>query len=464
MIFLRLWRVSGVFGCEYTCSRRLFHGMAFPLNRRSISRPIVVMIDFKRLAGPSGIPVYFQHVPVQSVSVYWLVFVGSADDESVGNHGIYHWFEHIPSRGTVKYPDGYRDTEARLVRHGGSAGAETDYTTTAFYADVPRRVWTTALDILTDMIAQPLLRPEDVNAEREIIEQEIDEWRSSPYGESLCLLPSLLWSGHPLGHDQLGSPETLATMNPDMLRRAHEQGYARSRCSLFVAGDLEEQEVLDQVAIATEHLSDADLPRRELPASHGPLPEWQGGKLTVHPTKHDDSAVYLLFSDQFSESTEQKQKSPVFWSVLEELITAGDLGSPLNRIVREDSRLAYSPDFSSSPSPDGGCWGLVAQTSHDEPREVITRFWEVLRSDELRSAEWFDFVRDTIRGDFDMQVPSPGEFTDEAADRLVGYGDTWSDERLKREMLSVTHDELVAFLDSLDESQAHALVFEGTGE
>jgi len=63
-----------------------------------------------------------------------------------------------------------------------------------------------------------------------------------------------------------------------------------------------------------------------------------------------------------------------------------------------------------------------------------------------------------------MQVPSPGEFTDEAADRLVGYGDIWSDERLKREFLSVTHDELIGFLDSLDESQAHALVFEGTGE
>ena len=87
------------------------------------------MIDFQILDGPGGIPIYFQHVPVNSVSVYWLVFVGSADDETVGNHGIYHWFEHIPSRGTVKYPGGYRDTEARLVRHGGSAGAETGYTT-----------------------------------------------------------------------------------------------------------------------------------------------------------------------------------------------------------------------------------------------------------------------------------------------------------------------------------------------
>ena len=236
-----------------------------------------VMIDFKRLEGPKGIPVYFQHLPVNSVSVYWLVFVGSADDESVGNHGIYHWFEHLPSRGTEKYPSGYRDTEARLVRHGGEAGAETSYAHTAYYADVPRRVWTTALDILTDMIARPLLRSEDMEAEREIIHQEIDEWHSSPHGLSMCVLPSLLWPGHPLGHDQLGTRESLQSMSPSLLRTAHQRGYGCSRCVLFVSGQLEEQEVLEEVAKAVEFLPDRDITQRRSPAAYGPLPRLECG-------------------------------------------------------------------------------------------------------------------------------------------------------------------------------------------
>ena len=131
--------------------------------------------------------------------------------------------------------------------------------------------------------------------------------------------------------------------------------------------------------------------------------------------------------------------------------------------MREDSRLAYSPEFCSSFSPDGGYWGLVAQSNHPKPQEVIDRFWEVLRSDELRSTEWFDFVQDSIRGDFDMQVPSPGDYTEEAAERLVGYGEVWSNDRLQRELLSVTHAELVDFLEGLDESQAHTILFQGTG-
>ena len=196
------------------------------------------MIDFELLSGPFGVPVYYQRLPVNTVSLYWLVFVGSADDDAGGGHGIYHWFEHIPSRGTQKFPGGYFDTEARLVRHGGGSDAETGFTYTGFSADVPKRVWPDALDVLADMIACPLLRREDIAAEREVILQEIDEWHSSPYTQSLCRLPSVLWPGHALGHDQLGTRESLKSIDPTQLRHAHAAGYSRNRCVMFVAGDI----------------------------------------------------------------------------------------------------------------------------------------------------------------------------------------------------------------------------------
>lgn len=418
------------------------------------------MIDLQLIDETLGFPIYFQNLPVKSVSVYWLVFVGSADDESVGQHGIYHWFEHIPSRGTQKYPGGYRDTEARLVRHGGSAGAETDYSHTAYYADIPRRVWPMALDILTDMIAQPLLRPEDIEAEREIIQQEIDEWHSSPHGESLCVLPSLLWPGHPLGHDQLGSRESLQAMSPELLRQAHREGYTRSRSVLFVAGDLQPREVIETVAEAASNFAPGAEPCRRRPAAYGRLPAWQSGKRTVYDTRHEDSAVYLLFPVP---PVAEVNDAHILWTMAEYFITAGDLGSPLNRIVREDSQLAYSPGFISSISTDGGYWGLEAQTNAHQPQLVIDRFWEVLRSDELRSSEWFDFVTDTIRGEFDMHDPSPSDFTEEAAERLTGYGELWSDDELRRRLLSVSREMMAAFFDELAEGSAHSLIFRGKG-
>ena len=417
------------------------------------------MIDFERIEGPHGVPVYFQHLPVNTVSIYWLVFVGSADDDIAGGHGIYHWFEHIPSRGTKKYPGGYRDTEARLVRHGGGADAETGHTHTGFSADIPKRVWADALDILADMIAQPLLRTEDIEAEREVILQEIDEWHSAPYTQSLCRLPGILWPNHPLGHDQLGTRQTLQSISPDRLRHAHQIGYSRNRCVLFVAGNIDRSELIETIAECLDRVSDRDISGRQRPAAYGPLPTWQSGQTTYLDTSHEDSVVYLLFPVPPIAASES---ALLEWDFLDEVFSAGELGSPLNRLVRENSQLAYSPEFVTATYPDGGYAGFAAQTSV-EPSRVIDAFWELIRSREVRSSEWLNYVRDTIRGSIEMHDPDAGEYTEEGSSTLVHYGRFISDNEYSGKLLGFRDEEVSDWLDRLNPDAAHAIIFRGNG-
>ncbi len=402
---------------------------------------------------------YFQRLPVNTVALHWLVFVGSADDDHVGAHGAYHWFEHLPSRGTVKYPGGYVDTEARLVRYGGEASAETGYTYTAYQAHVPKRVWRSALDILTDMIAAPLLREKDIVAEREIIRQEIDEWFSSPCGESMCRLPGILWPGHPLGHDQLGSSQDLDAIGTNMLGQAHRLGYDRSRCVLFASGNLEEQELLEELKPIASRLPDHGLSARHKPECYGPLPQWQNATDVVIPTEHDDSVVYLLFP---APSMRESPNGFLKLELLEHLITAGDLGSPLHRIVRERSQLAYSTEFVSSLSPDGGYWGLVVQTSAKRTSAVVASFWEVLQGPEIRSPDWRAYVRDTIVGEIEMHDPCPDFYAEEGAERLVTYGRVLSDAEYLRCMLELLENDATDIIDSIRPESARTITFLGT--
>jgi predicted Zn-dependent peptidase len=417
------------------------------------------MIDFERIDGPCGVPVYYQRLPVNTVSIYWLVFVGSADDDAAGGHGLYHWFEHLPSRGTEKYPGGYFDTEARLVRHGGGGDAETGHSHTAFSVAIPKRVWPDALDILTDMIARPLLRTEDIEAEREIILQEIDEWHSAPYSHSVCQLPGVLWPKHPLGHDQLGTAESLMSMNAAMLRHAHASGYSRNRCALFVAGDIDRGQLMDVITPCIERLPATKLTPRQRPAEHGPLPAWKAGQTTIIESPHEDSVVYLLFPIP---SQRIGINELMRWDFLSDVFSAGDLGSPLNRLIREDSHLAYSPDFISTTHPDGGYAGLVAQTSV-EPQRVLAAFWNLIRSPEIRSASWLDYVRDTIRGSIEMHDPDACEYTEQAASSLLHYGEVFSDQQYASAMLGFTNQQVAESLERLTASQAHAIVFRGHG-
>ena len=418
----------------------------------------VFMIEFEEISGPHGVPIYFQRLPVNTVSLYWLMFVGSADDDEAGGHGIYHWFEHIPSRGTEKFPGGYLDTEARLVRHGGGSSAETGSTHTGFSADIPKRVWPDALDILADMIARPLLRLEDIEAEREIILQEIDEWHSAPYSQSLCRLGEALWSGHPLGHDQLGTKETLQSIDPKLLRKAHEQGYSRNRSALFVAGDIEKSQLLDVVGSCFERVPDTALSPRKRPATYGKLPEWKAGETTIVETNHEDSIVYLLFP--LPGFVEGSVDELIQWDFVDEVFSAGELGSPLNRLVRENSQLAYSPGFVSNSYPDGGYAGLVAQTSV-EPERVVEAFWQLIRGKEIRDPDWLEYVRDTIRGAIEMHDPDAGVYTEEGSASLVNYGRVLCDDEFAGAMLGYRDSQVHEWLEKFTPESAHTVIFRG---
>src|SRR3989344_2325672 len=113
------------------------------------------MIALQKLEGPYGIPVYYQRMPevVRSVSMAWVIFAGAADDASVGAPGLYHWFEHVPFRGTKKYPGGYQDIKGRFTRYGGAINAWTSLHATKYHAHVPVKVWPEALSVITDLFA-----------------------------------------------------------------------------------------------------------------------------------------------------------------------------------------------------------------------------------------------------------------------------------------------------------------------
>lgn len=255
------------------------------------------MIAFEHYEGPFGIPIYFQKLPdvVKPVSVRWLVFVGSADDESVGSHGIYHWFEHAPFRGTKNFPDGYSATQGRFARYGGNVGAHTAQEHTSFHAFVPKRLWKEAISLITDLMAQPLLTDEGITAERQIIREELTAGISEAAGYAHYHVPKILFPHHPLGHSVIGSEETLYSMDASILRKAWEAGYDRSRCVLIVAGDIDKAELHNEICKPISNLPSRLLSERRVPASYGQLPPWQKGKTTELETPFATSVIFQFF-------------------------------------------------------------------------------------------------------------------------------------------------------------------------
>ncbi len=421
------------------------------------------MTNFEYLEGPYGVPVYFQQLPslVNPVSLRWVIPVGAADDESVGDHGLYHWFEHVPFRGTKKYPGGSADTADRFARYGGDVSAYTSNTHTTFWAYVPKRFWCEALDVISDLVAQPLMTAEAINAEREIIYKEIGETLSDSWKSIIYRLQRMLWSGHPLGHPVLGSESTLSAMNPDLLRRAHAAGYDRSRCTLFVAGDVKRAELMDAVAEAVEKIPDRQLSPRRTMAHYGRLPVWQGEEVSEVETSFSSSTVCLLFP--VCESNKRLEHY-LGWSSLTHTLTAGGLSSPLMRILREERRLVYDASAMHVLYPDGGYWGLFAETKKSEVSAVLEAFWDVIRDPELISKAREEYVHDSIRAGYDMQIVNPHTYTEKGETRLLHMGKVISDDEVVQHSTSIMAEDILDMVRNLTPDHARTIIFQGTNE
>ena len=418
--------------------------------------PYFYKMKFKKIEGSSGITVYFEHLPdVRSVSMSWTMFVGSADDESVGSPGLYHWFEHVPFRGTSKYPGGYTDTKGYISRHGGSVGAYTSTHATTYHAHVPVSIWREALSTITDLMAQPLMTDTAIYAERDIILQEITRKKASLRSFVTYELPGIIWKGHPFGHPVLGNEKSLASMNPSILRKAQEYNYDRSRCALFVSGNLDEKKLLSELDTLVPLIQKRGLSPRHSAASYGVLPVWQRGVVTSIKTEHELSIVLVLFPIVDKMSLKERFRR----SLVEHIFGFGGLDSPLYKVLREERKLVYSAEIIANEVPGGGYWGFYAETRPEDVNATISAIKDLIQDPEIISEDRLNTVKAGLRGSFDIRPIDPDKHRSYTVQRVINTGIAYSDEEYLNSIDSIRIEEIREAIQKIDPNDAHIVIF-----
>src|SRR5919197_5087315 len=127
---------------------------------------------------PSGLTVVtdaMSHLKTASLGVW----VGSGSrDERPDEHGISHLLEHMAFKGTSRRTA--RQIAEQIEPVGGDLNAATSVETTAYYARVLRADVPLALDVLSDILADPPLDPEELRREQNVIAQEIGAAEDAP--------------------------------------------------------------------------------------------------------------------------------------------------------------------------------------------------------------------------------------------------------------------------------------------
>jgi predicted Zn-dependent peptidase len=312
--------------------------------------------DCEKTTLPSGIRIVTERMPeARSVTTGVWVGVGSRD-ESEELAGASHFLEHLLFKGTDTRSA--RSIAVAVDCVGGEMNAFTTREHTAFYTRLPVDQLAFGLDLLTDVVAHPAFRANEVDAEREVILEEILMSEDAPDDVVGTRLYEALFPGHPLGRETLGTEETIEAMPRDTIAGFHGHHYRPANLVVAAAGNLHHDQVVDAVADFFSSSEPGTPPIRQAPDDTlVPLTVVERPIEQVHlalgwrSMHYDDPDRYALW--------------------VANQVLGGGMSSRLFQEVREERGLAYTVFSSPSTYRDAGATMIYAGTAPARLGELI---------------------------------------------------------------------------------------------
>ncbi|WP_137390074.1 M16 family metallopeptidase [Rhodoligotrophos defluvii] len=294
----------------------------------------------------NGVTVVTHDMPhLKTVSLGIWVKAG-ARNERLEENGIAHLLEHMAFKGTKRRSA--RQIAEEIEAAGGEMNAATGMENTAYYVRVLKEDVPLALDILSDILIEPVFAESELEREREVILEEIAAAEDTPDDLVFELLHDAAFADQPLGRPILGTAERVARFAPSDISGFRDRHYAADRTVVSAAGAIDHDALVEQVRRALS-------PLRRTSAPDWPRAAFTGGMRTaakplgqVHlalafPTiGYRDDAIYTL-------------------QVLSNVL-GGGMSSRLFQEVREARGLCYSIFSFVSAFDDVGLLGVYAAT------------------------------------------------------------------------------------------------------
>ena len=202
----------------------------------------------RRTVLPSGLRVVTEHMAgSRSASIGVWVNVGSRD-ETPALHGCSHFLEHLLFKGTPERSA--MEISVALDAVGGEFNAFTSKEYTVFHARVLDEDLGTAVDVLGDMVTASTITAFDVEAERDVILDEIAMHDDDPDDVVHNLFALQAWGDSPLGRPIAGTEASITAMTRAQIHRFYRRHYRPDNMVVAVAGNVDHAAVVRQVTKA----------------------------------------------------------------------------------------------------------------------------------------------------------------------------------------------------------------------
>jgi predicted Zn-dependent peptidase len=353
-------------------------------NERNIRREVL----------PNGLTVITEEMKhIRSVSIGIWMKTGSRDEDLPWN-GISHFIEHMVFKGTQ-----HRSAEqiARQVDSiGGNMDAFTAKECISFSIKVLDEHVPIALDVLSDLVLNPVFDAQDISRERGVILEEIKMDEDNPDYLVHEIFTQNFWKDHPLGRPILGTRDTVKRFDRSPVIDFYSQRFSPGNMIITAAGYLNHDRFVERTSERFQKMKPMSNGFHSSPPKIVP-------KIILKNKKSLEQVQICVGVPSYPITHERRHSSYILNTLL-----GGGMSSRLFQNIRERQGLAYAIYSDLNPYRDTGCLSIYAGTSRESASKVVecivSEFrklkTEVVHEDELRRA------KDQLKGSLMLSLES----------------------------------------------------------
>ncbi|UKK50885.1 insulinase family protein [Prevotella sp. E13-17] len=290
------------------------------------------------------------HLPSDSQVVYCGIAVKAGTrHERSGEEGLAHFCEHLTFKGTQKM------SAVQIINAieglGGEMNAFTNKEDTVFYCAIQAKHAKKAIGVLCDIVFGSTYPQTEVEKEREVVCDEIDSYEDTPAELIYDEFENILFEGHPLGHNILGTSEQVRQYTSEDAQRFTSRYYRPDNCVFFLSGNIDRKTI---AASLNKMVEKKDRPELQKEQDVAALANERTEERLFIRQRGTHQAHVMLGTRAFAGS------DPRRWALylLNNILGGPGLNSRLNIALRERNGLVYSVDSSMVSYSDTGMWSV----------------------------------------------------------------------------------------------------------
>ena len=363
-----------------------------------------------------------------------LVLVGTGSKYETKNiNGISHFLEHLFFKGTKHRPNA-GDVHQELDRLGSEHNAFTSQELTGYWVKAAGKHFDTALDIVSDILLEPLFKADEIEKERGVILQEISMYEDMPQRKIFTIWEDLLYGDQPAGWDIAGPPETIRKIKRSEILDYKNTQYVASNALVIAAGNIDQKSAEAKISRVFKKFA-----RGQAYSKRGVKENQKKPAIKFEFKKTDQTHLALGFRGY-----DMYDKRRYALGLLGVML-GGNTSSRLFSEIREKLGLAYYVRASAQHYTDSGYLVASAGIPHSEFPRVVKKILEIFKDlkENGVSDDEIKFAKDYLRGTMALSFESSDEIASFYGEQALFYKKIETPQEIFKEIEKITQNDII---------------------